>query len=467
MSFYYPQAAMTLRVLWEDFKLVSDASLQKVYTFPVIAKRLTLNLNDYQTSDTFDCEIDYKHFPFDPRCIRSCGVTIHLQDMGTLINKDGSQSKITPSQKNTRFQGFVDEETLTFDDDKRTVRFEGRDFTSLLIDQKYLQNSPIALNQPLDVIITNLLGNFKSTAQLKVVNLTQKELPTLAEFYPDFGSPLSGMKNTGSHETYWEIIQDMVARCGLICYMHLDTLFISTPRLLYNANNAVKFIYGWNIKNLTYKRKLGRHKGFNVLVRALVGKTVLSAKIPEEATNDWLKAVQLTNQPITVPVLKPDGTVDSSQAGHTAPYMSFRLKNIANKDQLVKIGEKIFEDISRQQIEGSFETHEMVGHSGNPGESNYQEFDLTDLKIGQPIRIEIDTGDLEGIKRLNSENARTQFLIAKAYDPTIARAFARSMGKFTPVFYTKSYSITFDDDNGYKQKVEFLNFIDLSNRGLA
>lgn len=460
MSYYYPQAVMTLRVIWEDFDLKSDASLQKVYTLPIIARRITVNFNDYTTADTFDCEIEYKNFPFDPRCIRSCGVTIHMQDMKTIFRDDNALNIIEPSDANTIFQGFVDEESLKFDDDKRVVRFEGRDFTALLIDAKYLEGKPLDQGQPLDVLLAGLLTTLKSVQQLKVDNRTGKTLPALKQFYPDFGSPLAGQKNTGRDDTYWEIIQDLSARAGLIAYVELDKLVISTPRVLYNKSNAKQFVYGTNIKNLEFKRKLGRQKGFNIIVRCLdlQTKTVIDAKIPEEATDDWCKDTGVSKKRVQVPVIKPDGTQDVPK---DAPFMAFRVTNIADKQHLIGVGEKIYEELSRQQIEGSFETHEME----TPDKTGTC-FDLTKLRIGTPVAIEIDQGDLAGISRLTSVSQRERFLTDHCYEPVIARAFAKSMGKFMPVFYTKGATFTLDADTGYKLKIDFLNFIDLDNKGI-
>lgn len=476
MSYYFPQASVTLKVLFEDFQARSQAELQKTYTLEVECKRLNVNGNDYKTSDTFDCEIDYKNFPFDPRTIRACGVTIHIEDMQSVYNSDGSLNKIVPSKQNAVFVGFVDKENINFDDSKRLVKFEGRDLTALLIDEKYAQNTPISLAAPVDVAIGSFLAQFPATKEIKVVNKTGKELPSLAYYYPGFnnGSGLTGSKSPGQHESYWEIIQDIVNRAGLIAYMHLDQLWISNPRTVFNSNNAVKFIYGKNIKSLEFSRKLGRHKGFNVMVRSLAGKDVITAKVPEEAEADWLKAMGLTATAIRVPKLKPDGTLDTTQ-DQLGPYMSFKIPHIGTHAQLVKIGQKTFEELIRQDLEGSLETNEMLAHSGNSEQDpNYKVYDLTTgttgglpLDVGQPVSIQIEMDDLNKITQLATVAERTRYLIQHGYDKTVASIFAKTLGKTASVFYTKSYQLSLDADSGFKFKLNFINFIDLSNKGIA
>lgn len=459
MSVYYPQAVMTLRVLWEDFGNAQDDSLQKLYTLPILARRLSVHINDYTTADTFDAEIDYKQFPFDPRCIRACGVTIHLADTKKVFRADNKLNLIEPSEENTIFQGFVDEESIEFDEEKRTVRFEGRDFTSLLVDAKYLEGKPIPLTTPLDVLLEDLLSQLKSTEQIKLDNRTGKELPTIGQFAPDFGA-LGSSKNTTKDDNYWSIIQDLVARAGLIAFIELDKLVISTPRILYDERNAKIFVYGHNVRNLRYKRKLGRHKGFNVRVRYMdiAAKQVLTATIPEEGTQSWSDTTGIPLKRVQVPVIKPDGTLDQPK---DAPIITFRVANVKNKQHLVEIGEKIFEEMSRQQIEGDFETRDMETIDK---EKNI--FDLTKLRVATPISITINQGDLQGISRLSSPSDREKFLIARGYDSRVARAFAETMGKFKQIFYTKSATFTLDAERGFSLKVDFLNFINLDNKGI-
>jgi hypothetical protein len=457
VSFYFPQACVRLRILPEDFQLVSDAAKQNPGEVIVIPKEITVSINDHKTSDSFSCELDYSTFPFDPRIVRYCGVVVYMGNVQTLYS--GSQlNTIEPKESNAIFAGFVDEETITFDDTKRSVRFEGRDFTSLLIDQKYADNVPVFMNEPLDVQIKAYLQTFKATEKIKFDNRTGGTLPTIASFFPGFGSaPLAGAKNVGTHESYWEIIQDLVSRAGLICYMDIDTLVVTTPRNLYNPRADLKFVYGKNVKNLTFKRKLGRLKGFNIRVRSRVGKEVLTADIPREATPEWAKDYGIELKDAEVPVLKPDGTLDKT-TNHKAPFITFPVSNIGNKDQLVKIGQSVYEDYSRQQLEGSFETMEMLAHS-----DEIPDFDLTDLNVGIPLAIEIDSSDLTQISRLATVEERTQYLLRRQYDKTLAHTLATTYGKFSPRFFTKAFSYTLNEQ-GFKLKIEFVNIIELTNR---
>lgn len=464
MSIYCPQAVMILRILWEDFKNKSDPRLQKVYKLAVQARRLSVQINDYNTADSFDAEIDFKTFPFDPRCIRSCGVSIHIANMGQLYS-DGQLNQIdledlSSLASSVVFQGFVDEETIELNEDTRTVKFEGRDFTSLFLDKKYLEGKPIPLTEPLDSLLTQFIAQIQGAEKITLDNRTGKTLPTLGEFAPDFGS-LGASKNAGKDDNYWEIIQDLVARAGLICFIEIDKLVISTPRVLYDKTNAKQFLYGKNVKSLTFKRKLGRHKGFNVKVRYmdLATKKVLTAEIPREASAEWRAATGQDAKTVQISTVDPK---TGQKTDKDAPILTFRVSNIKSQEHLVSVGEKIFEEMSRQEIEGEMTSREMETQ-----DKRLNAFDVTKIRVGTPISIEIGEDDLNEITRLADISTRAKFLKARGYANDVANALAKTLGKFSPVMYTKAATFTVNNDDGFELKVEFLNFIDLDNKGLS
>lgn len=472
MSVYYPQGAMTLRILWEDFGESQNTKFQEVYSIPVLARRFTVNINDYTQADTFDAEIDYKEFPFDPRAIRACGVTISVQDMKSIYETNISLKEIKPNKENTIFEGFADEESITFDDTKRVVRLEGRDLTAILIDRKYLESKPIVLSTPLDAVFRLLLSDLKEFNKIKIENRSGGELPTIAKFYPDF-NPLSGSKNTKKDETYWEIIQDLVSRAGLIAFMELDKLVISKPRALYDEKQAIQFIYGKNIKDLNFKRKLGRKKNFNIVVRSLAPESkenpVLKAEIPLDATDSWSISIGVPKKQVNIPTINPDGSKGDEKA---APNISFLIPDVYSQDKLIEIGQEIYEELGRQQIEGSFETREMESSDGDK-----HCFNLLKLRNGTPLKIQIDQGDLNGItkvidpkatddrKKKSIENTK-KFLINRGYKEQIASVLAETLNnqRLDSPLYTKSVKFTLDAESGFKINVDFINIINLPPR---
>ena len=474
MSMYYPQAALSLKVRWENFGDTNNFPLKEDYSFNVLAKRVRVSINDYSTADTFDAEIDYKNFPFDPRCIRSVGVVVAMQDSRKIFNTDNSLNPLKISAENTVFIGFADDQSISFDDAKRVVRLEGRDYTALLIDRKYL-GGPLNLEQPLDLIIQSLLDSLDETRPLKIDVRVPEALPVVASYFGSNSSndPLSGKKNTRKDESYWDVIQDLVARAGLIAYVELDRLVITRPRVLYGPDQAKRFIYGRNVKNLEYKRKLGRRKNFNLAVRSLSieGKEVLEALIPAEATDEWSRETGITNLEIKVPQLDGEGKPLPEKDLKAAPYISYRVPNVENKDQLIKIGQEIYEEIGRQQIEGSFETAEMRTSwlKVVEGKSQFEEFDILKIRNGTPVEVYIDQKDMRGLNKLDGSTLKMNFLKSRGYEDKAAEALAKVLSnpRLNGPLYTKAVTFTMDAEQGFSANVEFINFIQIGEKYAA
>jgi hypothetical protein len=469
---YYPQASLLLNILWEDFGDKQSAKLKQVYGLPILARRVSVNINDYTQADTFEAEIDFKNFPFDPRCIRACGVSVFMEDMGELFKTtNNGLNQIVPSDANKIFIGYADEESISFDDTKRTVRLEGRDQTCLFIDRKYLKGT-LPVENTLDVVLQQILDELPENQQaselgkIKLDNRIEEPLPVLSSFWGE-KDKLSGQKNIKRDQTYWDVIQSLVGDAGLIAYIELDKLVLSTPRLLYDKKAAKRFIYGKNIGNLEFKRKLGRRRNFNLIVRSLnlETKEVIAARIPADATEEWSTATGIANTEVKVPEIKPDGSPVDEKDAKPATYIAFRVANVTNKDQLVKIGQEVYEEMGRQQIEGSFETNDMdlcVKENGKETQSS-----ILSLRNGTPVSIDIDQGDLEGISRIKSVSERVRFLRSRLYDPKIAEVFAETMGRVATPFYTKSVNYSMDAQSGFKCKVDFVNFIEITNKAFG
>lgn len=512
MAVYFPQGVMTLRVILEDFQQSSDARLQKVYTWTVKCKRLRVNLNSYREADTFDAEIDYKNFPFDPRIIRACGVSIFMEDKEQIFDTAGGNrlDTIVPSPENIIFQGFADTDKIQLTPDTRSVRLEGRDFTSLLIDREYF-GEPINNAVPLDVVLRELLDQLPQTkfdagepgkGLLIEKQPPDLEIPTLAELTGSKDS-MAGQKNPRKKRSYWDMMQELVADAGLIAYVAIDKLVITKPRNLYNKDKAKVFIYGRNVSSLEFERKLGRQKGFNVRVISLneSKKSIIEAKIPEEATEDWCRDIGIKREPISIPTMKAHGPSSSKSAAtgiatgeansnttptnisgaqgtadnEPAPYFTFRIKDVVDKDHLVSIGEKIFEELGRQQIEGKLTTKEMVVASKSEGGFSAMKF-----RIGTPIEVTIDQGDIAGVQAIVQRNnpkpkdelqAQQQlttkqlelarFLRGRGYKSEIADVMSVALTKFQTPFFTKGIEFTIDQESGFEMAIDFINFIEI------
>lgn len=461
MAVYYPQAVMQLRFRPENFGDDSDTELNKDHVFTVQPKSVTIDLNNYREADTFDAEIDFKSFPVDPRCVRAIGVSIYVEDKGKIVQGGGGASILTPTEENIIFQGFADSQEVNLDGGTRTVSISGRDFTSLLIDQEYL-GTPIQTSKPLDKVFRGLLDTLESTKKIKIVNKTGlTTLPVIANFSTSKDSK-AGSKNGRKKRSFWDQIQELTLKAGLISYIELDSLVIAKPRTFYDRTASKLFVFGKNLSDLRFERKLGRQKGFNVRVLSYnpEKKDLLEVRLPKDGTETWARDLGIKRETVLVPKTDTTGKEISDKP---APFITFRIRDVADKEQLVEIGQSIYEEIGRQEIEGNLTTKEMLvcDKDKNPFNSNK-------FRVGTPIELTIEQDDLDGAPKLTDipdpKKRKTkikQFLIQKCYDPGIADAMAEALTRFDSPFFTKGVSFKIDSESGWSMDLNFINFIDL------
>jgi hypothetical protein len=446
-------------VTWEDFG-TKNKTLNEVIDIDVSCKSARIERNDYTEADTVRLTIDYSAFPFDPRCIRACGITVFMEDVKSRFDKNGKPTIIRPNDlpieaeaSNKVFIGFADESSIKLDSDNKTVELEGRDYTGLFIDIKRLNSDPIPLSKPIDQIIKELIHEQENTKNIEVINRTGETLPTLAKLAPDFNEATS-VKNQHRKETYWEIIQDILGRVALIGFIELDKFIINKPQNIYEKKNIKHFIWGKNIKDISFKRKLGRAKDFNVKVVSFnpLEKKVETVLIPKEATHPLVKGPE-----VTIPQLDKNGK--KIEPPKTADYITFSVKDVTNKEQLIKIGESIFLEMSRQQIEGELSTFEMAV----PEENKKLPIKFNEMRNGSAIRVFFSSDEMGQLNSNSDEKTKRNFLIKRGYPNNVATAFAKSLDKINTAFYVKSVSFEMDRDNGFSMKINFINFIDLDS----
>lgn len=462
MSLYYPQCAVSLRVIWEDFGTGAEI-LQEPQSLMISCRNVSIERNDYTEADTFSATIDYKSFPFDPRTMRACGISVYMEDRRTVFKPTNSLNLIEPNEDNIVFQGFADESSITFDDSTRSVSLEGRDFTSLFIDVKRINTEVIQLSKPLDQVIRDLIDEQETTKDIKIENRTGQEFPVLSKIAPDF-NPFTSVKNQKRKETYWDIMQSILQRIGLVGFIEIDKFVITRPRNIYEKKDIKQFIYGGNIKDLKFKRKLGRAKDYNVKLVSvnLKKKTVLEAFIPKEAKDPKFIA-DFGNVEVTIPQLDKDGKKIKNPK--VADYITFPVPKITDKDVLISMAEDVYEEMARQQIEGSLSTFEME----IPEEiENGQDFKTKVVKFskirnGTAIKIYFSQDEISEINSSSSEEEKKNFLIKRGYPINIASAFASSLNRINTALYVKSVRYELDQEEGFSMNLDFINFIDIDS----
>jgi len=396
-----------------------------------------------------------------------------MEDRKSIFSGRGnSLNLLIPSEDNNLFVGYADKEAIEFNETSRTVSIEGRDLTSLFTDAKYL-GKPVALTVPVNIVIENLVKQQDSTKSMEVINLLDEDLPILSKLGSDL-STTSSLVNPKRNSSFWDMIQDIIDRAGLICYVDRDKLVINKPRNLFKKQKVKNFIYGKNLSKLSLERELGRHKGFNILVRSmnLKDKKLYEAKIPKDSGREDLGG----GIEVTIPQLDSKGKKIDPQK--PAPYLTHNIADVFSKEKLIEIGESIYEELSRQQIEGSLETKEMEipetpylkdkEGSYTPFSSRESEpVNFSTIRNGTAIQIFIDISDLEKIRTISSMQERKKYLRLQGFSSKVSSALAESLNRASYTFYTKSVNFRIDQDSGFSMDIKFINFIELDNKGLG
>ncbi len=436
MKVYYPRCRVFLRINWEDFGQGTREDVHLVQDPPVMEAEVVGN--DYAQADTFRIVLPYDWFPFDPRLIRACGVAIYMGG----VDSPGKELPAGADQRqNLQLTGHVDDAVIDLGEDGK-VTLEGRDFTGLMIDtpwQAFIEGKEgkenvrrpagIDLRRPLDQVLRYILDKSKATKALKI-EFRQTTPPTLGKWHA------LGEAEIGEDASTWDVIKHLVHQAGLICFVELDALVVMPAQALKEKGQiAGAFVLGENLVSLQLKRKLGRLRALNIRVRSY------DPKHKRTLTGGFPK------QPVEKITIGADG-----QKTKERQFQDFSVPNVADKAQLDKIAETIYTLRSRQQIEGQLRTEDLTSLVGG------NELELTRLRSGSAITVEVDPEDRTQLRRLEPAQ-REKYLKARGYASKVAAVVARAFDELDTAFYTKAVTKRYSHTDGMTFSVDFVNFI--------
>ena len=470
---------MVFKPVLNDYGIPNFRQPQEFLAEPI---SVNVNINRYSEADTFDAVMRWEDFPFDPRLIKNALVTILIVDLKKLGNL--SDFKLKQAKDKALFIGFVDEYSVRLEQSTREIVLNGRDYTTLFLETKFdnanlddvtgKRRRKIDLRRSLVDIITDLKSNVPGAENISIVPAEGFVPPSnVAVASPGF-SLLNGQTSTDGrntyvqkHENYWDVIQNICESVGVICYIRRDTLVLTNSRILYHKESyatkkPIPFLYGKNISTLSFKRNLGRKKRFNILLKSWNVKTNTPFKvsIPRDANDDWIRATNIKKGVQMIQTLDAQG----NQITKDAPSFLLAYRN-KTREELILIGQAYFEEIVRQQIEGEFETREMVVN-----DDQGVEIDLTQIAVGTPILLEIVQEDIQYISRKTHEGntitdgKRKAYLIRRGYSAETASilidAVAKTSGKIRPLFYLRGANLSMNSQ-GFTLRCDILNMIEL------
>lgn len=407
--------------------------------------RSTRRVNSYRLPDELELELDWRGVPFDSRLIRAM-LVFHYE--GTITpdafarGLSTGEHVIPASGEHLRFIGQVDEISDTHGEGGDTVRLRARDLTALLLDAKLGPvEKAIRPGETIQQVVANLLATNPEFALLRGPLLRVRgEVPALSpERYPRLAvSPkerhradktgdepyvLRGPTKGAGEESYWDAITDLAVSHGLVPTVELDTLVLLEPRTLYSETPTVltqpgvprfprpgghrerigetstvrRMVYGRNVLELRFHRKLGRIKAPAVRVTSFNPDATPSRRL-----------LSVTHPPNVIASARSGAITAGRNAAGAAPQatkssasgqnLSIEVHNviiqgIVDETQLRRVAEQVYEAMGRQEFGVTFSTNELASYADDPDFDPNLEPDLLDLRAGDPIQILVEPAE--------------------------------------------------------------------------
>lgn len=457
--------------------------------------------NGLMEADEATVEFDFRTAPIDPRVLRAVfmdlvigtvsaadfaagvsGATVEGDPLSLVSRVDGQEVR---QGSTTRFVGFVDTWDTMASDDGDTISVRARDMTGPLIDRKLPTGITIDLSIPLADGIQNLVNEFATTRGMKVVfgspdetGLTERgdRGPVPAATTPKTRKARRGRqtrraKSGDQGMTVWDHIVDTVVAAGYLPIVRGMQLYIIEPRTFYaNTANAKKMVYGRNLIDLQFARKLGGvSKVPTIEVRC---------PDPDQGRTRWARAPVKAGQRasgvfgINDPPRATRANSVSSGGAVGEEIKVIPVSGINDGAALERVAQSLFEQIGRQETEGSFSTADITTFDSE------DEGDLLALQPGDPVEILIAPlndatsgdstntmggGSVSSLQELQSFTVRrrTEFLQSLGYPEAVATrlAIAQEQTNLQTTFRVQDVSIDWSQEDGISVECDFINFL--------
>jgi hypothetical protein len=484
----------------------------------VIPRRFAHHKNGFKEADTMECDLRWIDVPFDPLCFRSVAVELYY---GTIdpddytagisgatrqVSYSGSAQTAEPlnvipdgftgpqgeQRSNLRFQGFVDEWTVTFDPEAlASVSFKCSDNTRLFLDQPMPPGLRISSTIPIDQAVAQLLAQFPQFGGIVVqYEPAGTTIPMLGPVFIDAGQMPDGLQatNGGAKQTLsvWDYLVEVATCLGHNIRVEGTTVVIQriraalgknfppryddpfTGRTWGGSNHPLRtFIHGQNCKRVDKHRKYARTTQ-NIEVRCFnpLTKSTMIARFPPFTNSQGLGGQASGPNASTnrmVHALPGDGRQETK-------YTVYPVAGVGDQATLQNIAQAYYEGMNRAELGLSIHTKDMASFAGDNSDPDVLDLEagdhfefLTqrfDLSLTDPIASDI--GNLEN--ELLQTSAAANLLVQLGFDPMFAQQYAATYAAsgYQTTFVLKKADIMGDiaDEAGIEVHLEGANMVE-------
>lgn len=453
MPYYYPRMRCALQVPIYGTRAQRDrlARSDELISFEVQPITAQLELNDHNHADRLTMTVDWRVGGVDPKLIDDAVVEFHMGDAKGL--EDGWET----SRRTCRFIGLMREISTSRGDDGQTVTITAVDYTTLFLEanpfgSRGIPNYSMTLREAWAQIVSEVSG-----AEFLANRIRFEGGPTGNEV---LGAAVSQrfakLAKVPAHPKTdaWAVWQQCVGMLGLVSFFRLDECIVTTATNLYTEQNAPIFVWGRNILQWEETRNgAQRRKGI-----------MLSSFDPESG-----KAIEAVYPPNADKQVKRK-KAPAVSVGNSAPAPVedddrevLQYPAVTSQSQLDKIAQQIWEERSRQELEGKIETKEMSTLT----ESGY-ELDVLEIRAGDSIRIAIADDERSLLASFDNDSQRVAYLMSFGYERGVAVLIVEGMSdlhRLESKFYVTSALFELSsqgDDVEFKAEFSYVNRIQLT-----
>lgn len=421
------------------------------YDVPVLSARHVSN--DHNHADTLAATVDWLDAGVDPRWIAGGTCEYYCGHVET-------GAELEPSDDTLRFVGRMVKPARSSKGDTLSVTLDFHDYTSFFLLAKPVATDGIPLfSETLEEAWRRLCDNVPGAWEL-FDNIELRGLsstPVLGKAVaPRFRG--KGRLHVQPGADAWSIWQQAVGSVGLVSYFDRDRLVITTTEDYYTGNAPPRLVWGRNLLDFTEERNNDR---------ALRGVGITSFDpIAGEAIEAIWNPLAAVRQKLTRKTaakgFQGRSRSKSKAIDEAKDADIFAVPGLADYDAALALAKRVYEERSRQELEGTAVTVDMTAP-----DANGDEFDLLALRSGDTLDVRfLDTEDSLFLRSFSSPQDRAAYLIERGYTEPVARIIAAHVDRMTDkssLFYCKTVTTTLDstpEGGSFRVEIAFANKID-------
>lgn len=431
---------------------------------PIELRRLSLEYNDHNHADTCRIGAAWRDTGVDPRVLSAARVQVYVGEAD--VNNNW-----TPTRNDLRFVGSMIRPSRSAGEEQPfDVDLEFHDYTSFFLNQRNFSPEGIpALTDTLSQAwakICDYVGYY-DVAQKRIVSSVSDLKDRIvfeggAADLPLTGAPKRFQGSTAAEigklghvqvkhgADAWAVWNQCCGMLGLITFIRLDQVVVTTALDYYSNDDPPVFRWGEYILRWNEGGDATRaHKGVAITSFDPLKHTILESFYPPPG------------DPRIVARRSSAKAAKSAQDDvQSENYEPFEVPGITDQGALDAIAQRVYEEYSRQAIEGTFVTSQMEIERVSGADAS-----IFDLAAGSAIRIVFKDDERAFLAQQPSTNGRIRYLLDRGYTPAVARLIANNFDAIAAlgdVYHVKATRIEFEtdeDDGTFEAEITYCNVI--------